>query len=121
MKCTSDKVNFLGVFVGNDRDDCSLQSFSIVIEKIRTKFSYWKGKFLTLKRVKTVNIFIFSKLWYILECQDFPTTLKNDLDKNLTDFIWNDIHQRELDVVYREECSLQRRMCWRVKPSRPPY
>ena len=105
LRWTSDKVNFLGVFVGNDREDCSLQSFSIVIEKIRAKFSYWKGKFLTLKgRVKTVNIFIFSKLWYILECQDFPITLKNDLDKNLTDFIWNDIHQRELNVVYREEC-----------------
>ena len=37
-----------------------------------------------------------------MECQDFRITL-NDLEKNLTDFIWNDIHQRELDVVYREE------------------
>ena len=29
LRWTSDKVNFLGVFVGNDREDCSLQSFSI--------------------------------------------------------------------------------------------
>ena len=102
LKWTNDKVKFIGVYVGNDRAQCSLLGFSEVLDKVKTKLSYWKGKFLTLKgKVKVLNIFVLSKLWYVLECQDFPTILKKDLDKNITDFVWNDIHQRELDVLYR--------------------
>ena len=76
------KVKFIGVYVGNDRAQCSFLGFSEVLDKVKTKLSYWKGKFLTLKgKLKVLNIFVLSKLWYVLECQDFPTILKKDLDK----------------------------------------
>ena len=35
-----------------------------------------------------------------LECQDFPKDLKKDLENLLSSFIWKDIHQRSLDVLY---------------------
>ena len=47
-----------------------------------------------------MNIFVLSKFWYYLECQDFPKDLKKDLENLISSFIWNDIHQRSLDVLY---------------------
>ena len=102
LKWTSDKVKFTGVYVGNDRDLCCTQGYSEALEKIKTKLTYWKGKFLSLKgKIQVLNIFVLSKIWYCLECQDLPKNLKTDLDKMLANFIWNDIHQRSLDVLYR--------------------
>ena len=78
--------------------------FSEVLEKVKNKLGYWKGKYLTLKgKIKVLNIYALAKVWYSLECLDFPISLKKDFDKNLSDFIWNDIHQRELDVLYRKD------------------
>ena len=103
LKWTSDKVMFTGVYVGNDRNSCSLLGFSEVFDKIKTKLAYWKGKFLSLKgRIKVLNVFVLAKLWYCLECQDLPKNMNKDLDKLIADFVWNDIHQRELDVLYRK-------------------
>ena len=35
--------------------------------------------------------------------QDLPKNMNKDLDKLIADFVWNDIHQRELDVLYRKD------------------
>ena len=101
LKWTNSSVKFTGILVGNDRCQCSRQGFASVLEKIVTKMSYWKSKFLSLKgRIKVLNIFVLSKFWYCLECQDFPKDLKKDLENLLSSFIWKDIHQRSLDVLY---------------------
>ena len=103
LKWTSDKVKFTGVYVGNDRNGCSLLGFSEVFDKIKTKLAYWKGTFLSLKgSIKVLNVFVLAKLWYCLECQDLPKNMNKDLDKLIADFVWNDMHQRELDVLYRK-------------------
>ena len=34
LKWTNDKVNFTGVYVGNDQNGCSTQGFSEVFDKI---------------------------------------------------------------------------------------
>ena len=53
---TNTSVKFTGVYVGNDRDECSLVGFSEVID-VKAKFSYWKGKYLSLKgRIQVLNI-----------------------------------------------------------------
>ena len=102
LKWTNDKVNFTGVYVGNDRNGCSTQGFSEVFDKIKSKLAYWKGKFLSLKgKINVLNIYVLSKLWYCLECQDLPKLFKKDLDRLITDFFWKDIHQRDLEVLYR--------------------
>ena len=51
-------------------------------------------------RIKVLNIFVLSKFWFCLECQDLPKDFKKDLDNLLSNFIWNDIHQRNLDVLH---------------------
>ena len=101
LKWTSTSVKFTGIYVGNDRSACSLQGFSEVLDKIKNKLAYWKGKYLSLKgRIKVLNIFVLSKVWYVIECQDIPNVLKKDLNKMIADYIWNDLHQRELGVLY---------------------
>ena len=37
----------------------------------------------------------------ILYKVDLPKVLKKDLDRLITDFFWKDIHQRDLEVLYR--------------------
>ena len=103
LKWTSVSVKFTGVNVGNDRKECAKVGFSQIIEKIKLKMTYWKSKYIPLKsRVQVLNTFILAKLWYCLECQDCALDVKKDLDRLISDFIWNDIHQRELDVLYRK-------------------
>ena len=87
LKWTNDKVNFTGVYVGNDRNGCSTQGFSEVFDKIKSKLAYWKGKFLSLKgKINVLNIYVLSKQWYCLECQDLPKLFKKDLDRLISDF-----------------------------------
>ena len=94
-------VKLTGILVGNDRYQCSREGFASILEKIITKMAYWKSKFLSLKgRIKVLNIFVLSKFWFCLECQDLPKDFKKDLDNLLSNFIWNDIHQRNLDVLH---------------------
>ena len=101
LKWTSSSVKFTGILVGNDRYQCSREGFASILEKIITKMAYWKSKFLSLKgRIKVLNIFVLSKFWFCLECQDLPKDFKKDLDNLLSNFIWNDIHQRNLDVLH---------------------
>ena len=103
LKWTSVSVKFTGVNVGNDRKVCAKVGFSQIIEKIKLKMTYWKSKYIPLKsRVQVLNTFILAKLWYCLECQDCALDVKKDLDRLISDFIWNDIYQRELDVLYRK-------------------
>lgn len=103
IKWTTDKVKFLGVYVGNDRNECSRVGFEEIKEKIRSKMSYWKGRYVSLKgRVKILNIFILSKLWYVLESQDMPSSLIKEINRMITNFVWNDIHQTELTALHEQ-------------------
>ena len=88
LEWTSEKANLTGVYVGNDREMCSLSGFSEILEKVKTKLAYWKGKFLSLKgKIKALNIFVLSKVWYCLECQDIPKVLKKEFDSIISSFI----------------------------------
>ena len=101
IKWTSDQVKCTGVYIGNNRENCSLLGFSEIFSKIKTKLTYWKGKFLSLKgKVKVLNVFVLAKLWFCLECQDLSKKLCKDLERMLADFIWKDVHQREMEVLY---------------------
>ena len=48
IKWTSDQVKCTGIYIGNNRENCSLLGFSEIFDKIKTKLTYWKGKFLPL-------------------------------------------------------------------------
>ena len=98
---TNVSVKCLGNMVGNDRKKAERMNFELVKEKIKTKLRFWKGKFLSLKgRIKVLNIFNLSKLWYICECCDCPPDLKNELQRLILDFVWLDIHQRSINVLH---------------------
>lgn len=76
--------------------------FEEIKEKIKDKICFWKGKCISLKgRVKITNIFILSKLWYLLECQDIPKNIRNEINNMIMNFIWNDLHQRDISVVHQ--------------------
>ena len=57
LKWTNTMVKCLGVFVGNNREEAEKQSYIEIIEKIRNKIKYWKGK----GRIRVCNIFIYQK------------------------------------------------------------
>ena len=96
-------VNCLGVYVGNDRTECARIGFGEVIEKTKSKMSYWSGKYISLKgRVKVLNIFVLSKLWYILESQDIPPNMLKDCNRLIADFVWNDLHQTRLENLHEK-------------------
>ena len=94
-------VESLGVFVGNDRNLCSVTGFNAVKEKIKVKMSYWSCKTMSLKgRVKVLNIFVLSKLWHILESQEIPAEILKEINTLIKDFIWKDIHQIQFDCLH---------------------
>ena len=101
IKWTDDPVESLGVFVGNDRALCSQTGFSAAKEKVKVKMSYWKSKNISTKgRIKVLNIFILSKLWYLLESQVIANNILTEFNSLISNFVWKDIHQVQFNCLH---------------------
>ena len=100
LKWTSGDIKFLGVYVGNDRKSASQKTFDEIIDQIKNKISYWNNKSISKKgKVKILNIFGLTKLWYALEIHDISNTTLTELNNLVKSFIWNGYHQRQLSVL----------------------
>ena len=89
------EVKFLGIYIGNDREMASLRTFNEILEKIKQKISYWNTKSISIKgKIKILNTFVLSKLWYALECHDIPNEIHVDLKNLISTFIWKGYHQQ---------------------------
>ena len=96
-------VGCLGGYVGNDRAECARKVFDEEKEKTKIKMAYWSGKYLSLKgRVNVLNIFVLSKLWYVLESHDIPPNILKDFNRLISDFVWNDLHQCQLSNLHEK-------------------
>ena len=98
LKWTNTMVKCLGVFVGNNRKIAERESFVDLIEKMKTKIKFWKGKGISLKgKIRVTNILILSKLWYVSRVKDIPQDLLAEINRLISDFIWEGkFHQRSL-------------------------
>ena len=87
-------VKFLGVYVGNKCENgekiLNTLNFADTFEKITKKVNFWKGRVHTIRgRIKVVNTFILSKLWYRTECCDLNHTQIERIDNLVLSYIWN--------------------------------
>ena len=58
---------------------------------------------------RVLNIFVLSKLWYILESQEISPHVLNELNNDMIkNFVWKDIHQTQFNSLHDkyEECGL---------------
>ena len=96
LKWSNTMVKSVGIYFGNDRGEAEKQGFEEIKEKIKNKLKFWRGKGISLKgRVKVINTFITSKLWYTCEVQDVANNIKQEIYELLLDFIWErGYHQR---------------------------
>ena len=96
LKWKNTSAKFLGIHVGNKvgangSKQLSELNFAEQIEKIKNKTKYWKGKGISLiGRVKVLNIFILSRLWYRTQILSITPNQKCLLDTLLKIFIWDD-------------------------------
>ena len=87
LKWVNDMVKFVGTYIGNNRDDASGQSFSEIIDSIKNKLSYWNTKSISIKgKIKIVNTFVLSKLWYVLETHNLSDSLLLDIKNIIVHF-----------------------------------
>ena len=57
--------------------------------KIKNKFQFWKRARLSLiGKIKVLNSFILSRLWYRTEFQNIPKNLEPVVHQGILDFIW---------------------------------
>ena len=57
---------------------------------VKSKINYWKGNNFSVKgKVRVVNIFTLSKLYYRLEVVDISVEKVKEIEALLSDFIWN--------------------------------
>ena len=89
LKWTNKVVKALGVYIGNDREEAAKLTFEDIKEKIRNKLKYWGGKGISLKgRVRVLNTYVLTKLWYACEIHDIPNEIKNEINKMIQNFLW---------------------------------
>ena len=111
LKWTSETINFLGIIIGNkvgSNGHLSIceKNFAEQIEKIKNKMNFWKGKGLTLfSRVKVINVFILSRLWYRTNVCDIPKNMLELLNRMVRNFVWEDkqgarVRQEVLQLEY---------------------
>ena len=83
----SNKVRVLGIWVGNE--DTTNYNFIEQEFKTKNKLQFWKRASLSLiGKIKVLNIFILSRLWYRTEFQNIPKNLKLVVHQGILDFIW---------------------------------
>ena len=87
-KWTNDKVFALVLWIGNK--DTAEIVYTEQLAKIKSKGSYWKPRKLSfIGRVRVVNIFILSRLWYRTEIFSIPPHILRELDSYIIEFVWN--------------------------------
>lgn len=95
LKWKRDYVNFTGVYIGNatnrdERKRLSDINFSEIDDKITKKIAFWKGSGIAVKgKIRVINTFIYSKLFYRLECVDLNRGMVDSIDRKIKDFIWD--------------------------------
>ena len=78
------------------------------MDKIKNKINYWKRKGISLLgRVKIVNVFILSRLWYRTRFFTISRYLLNKIEQLIRNFIWEDklggrVRQEVLNLSYEE-------------------
>lgn len=113
LKWTNNYVKFLGINVGNKVGASGSKMLAELnlaeqIQKIKNKINYWRGKGITLLgRVKVVNIFLLSRLWYRTQVCNFPKQMLNTLETLIRNFIWADkkggrVRQGVLQLEYEK-------------------
>ena len=96
LKWKKDNVRFLGVYVGNitNRSEAVILSnlnFEEIEQKITKKLSFWNGSGISIKgKVRVVNMFVFSKIFYRLECVDITKEMKLSIEKRIREFLWGE-------------------------------
>ena len=96
LKWKNDYVKSLGIYIGNKvgangTKQLSELNFAEQIEIIKNKMNYWKGKGLPLiSRVKILNIFILSRLWYRTRIWNITKNHQDILNRMIRNFIWED-------------------------------
>ena len=74
-------VKTLGVYVGNNRKEAKIIGFEEIKEKIKDKLKFWSSKGISLKgRIRVINTWVLSKLWYVGEVQDIPTKIVTEVN-----------------------------------------
>ena len=79
----------LGLSLSNK--DTSGDNFNELYTKIKLKLAFWKDRNLSLiGRVRVINIYILSRLWYRTEIFSVPKNLLTEIEKDILDFVWNE-------------------------------
>ena len=77
-----------GLWLGNQ--DTSVDIFNELYTRIKIKLAFWKGRNLSLiVRVRVINIYILSRLWYRTEIFSVPKNLLTEIESDKLDFVWN--------------------------------
>ena len=113
LKWTNKNVKFLGIRIGNKvgangTKTLSDLNFAEHIETIKNKINFWKGKGIAITtRVKVLNIFILSRLWYRTKIWDISKETLAILNRMIRDFVWGDkqgarVRQEVLQLEYEK-------------------
>ena len=80
-------MKVLGIWVGNE--DTTNDNFIEQESKIKNKLQFWKRASLSLiGKIKVLNFFILSRLWYRTEFQNIPKNSELVVHQGILDFIW---------------------------------
>ena len=96
LKWKKDYVKFLGVYVGNmtnhtERLALSNLNFQDISDKITKKLCFWNGSGISIKgKIRVVNTFVLSKIFYRLECVDITKEMQESIEKQIRMFLWGE-------------------------------
>ena len=80
------KLNVLSIWIGNE--DATNENFIEQQSKIKNKLNFWKRvRLLLIGRIKVLNTFIFSRLWYRTEFRNIPNDIERSIHQVILDFI----------------------------------
>ena len=86
IKWTSENVENLGIFFGNDNP--ALHTFQKIIPKVNSQLAYWRQfKISVIGKARIVDMFVLSKLCYAAKFYTIPTHYTTELQKSIFNYI----------------------------------
>lgn len=99
MQVLRDKMNLLGVWIGNE--DTESSNWDPIIKKVQNICNLWSGRDLTIYGKSIVlNILALSKLWYVGTVQSPSDQTVEKINKIIWTFLW----KNKRALIAKERC-----------------
>ena len=102
IKINEKPIKYLGIYVGNDSEECMKLNWNDNIKKMKKTLVSWKSRNLTIFGIITIiKTVAISKLTFVAQNLTIPDSIIKQINRTLVQFIWGKIYFIVRKLMYK--------------------